>query len=139
MFIPILSIEGNGSACVFVDSTPFIFINHITGKIIMNKDLMRNTGSLISPTIDISGGAIPDGYKVTRCNTDHIACMLWNPLGVWESTPNQVLKLVSSVCRLNVIKSNGLNMTFNFKENDYRYTLGNWIILIHQNDIDIKK
>ena len=59
----------------------------------MDKESMRNTGDLITPTIDISGGSIPKAYKVTRCNTEHIACMLWNPLGIWEPTPNQVLNL----------------------------------------------
>ena len=104
-----------------------------------DKDLMRNSGDLISPIIDISGGSIPDGYKVTRCNTEHIACMLWSPLGLWEPTSNQILKLVSAECRLKVIKSNGITMNFNFTKNDFRYSVDKWVVFIHQNEVEIQK
>ena len=80
---------------------------------------LKNRGMVLTQTLEVSGGTIPDGHKVTRCNTEHIACMLWDPLGVWEPTTNQVLRLTSSECGLTVIKSNAIKMRFKFKENDF--------------------
>lgn len=99
---------------------------------------ITNRGDLITPTMEVSGGSIPDGYKVTRCNTDHIACMLWNPIGVWEPTSNQVLRLASPKCGVEVIKSNGIKMRFNFMKNDYRYSVDKWLVFIHQNEVEVR-
>jgi hypothetical protein len=101
-------------------------------------DSMRNNGMLLTPTLELSGGTIPDGYKVCRCNLDHILCMVWDPIGVWEPTLNHVLKLVTDQCRLRMIRTDGKDLRIAFKENDFRYTIDKWFVMIHQNEIAIQ-
>lgn len=104
-----------------------------------NMTDLRNKGMLLTPTLELTGSTIPNGYKCVRCNTDHIMCMIWDPIGVWEATSNNVLKLKSSQCRLTVFKSDGTKMLFSFKENDYRYSIDNWVVMVCQNKVEFEK
>lgn len=98
---------------------------------------LKDSGILLTPTLELTGSTIPSGYKCVRCNTNHIMCMIWDPIGVWEATSNNVLKLKSSQCGLTVFKSDGTKMKFSFKENDYRYSIGDWLVMICQNKVEI--
>jgi hypothetical protein len=98
-------------------------------------DEIRNKGKLITCSLEQNGATIPDGYKVCRVNLDHVISMTWDPIGVWESTPTQVLRLSTEQCRLSVLTTGGKEMRFAFKENDYRYLVNNWLVIICKGEI----
>jgi hypothetical protein len=100
----------------------------------MKKEMsdLKNRGMLLVPTLEQNGLIIPDGYKVCRLNSDHIVSMVWDPIGHWEPTQNQVLKLTTEQCRLEVLTDMGTKMRFSFKENDYRYSVDKWVIFCYK-------
>jgi hypothetical protein len=96
---------------------------------------LRNKGIVIPYSLEQNGATIPDGYKVCRINLDHVISMIWDPIGVWESTPTQVLRLSTQQCRLRVLTADGKEIRFAFKENDYRYVINNWFVTICKGEI----
>lgn len=101
-------------------------------------DEMRNRGNLITPSLEQNGATIPDGYRVCRINLDHIISMVWDPIGVWEATSTQVLRLSTKQCRLSVLRTDGKEMRLAFRENDYRYVINNWLVAICKGEIRVE-
>ena len=101
----------------------------------LEADEMRNKGKIITCSLEQNGATIPDGYKVCRLNLDHVISMIWDPIGVWEFTPTQVLRLSTEKCRLSVRRTDGKEMRFAFKKNDFRYLIENWLVIICKGEI----
>jgi hypothetical protein len=101
---------------------------------------MRNKGMLLTPSNEQTGLTCPKGYKLIRCNLDQILFMEWDPIGEWEPTPNQVLRLTKSPCELTIHKIDGTEMRFSFQENDFRYMVNDkWLIIYSQKKVELKK
>ncbi len=101
---------------------------------------LREKGLLISRAMEQTGVACPKGYKLVQCNLDNVLFLEWDPIGVWEPTANQVLRLTKAPCRLVIYKVDGTKMLFNFKENDYRYIVNDkWLVMYSQNKVELSK
>src|SRR5687767_250239 len=82
---------------------------------------LKNKGLLLTTSNEQTGITCPANYKLVRCNLDQILFMEWDPIGEWEPTPNQVLRLTKAPCKLVIHKVDGTTMHFSFQENDFRY------------------
>lgn len=90
---------------------------------------------LIARAVEHTGVACPKGYKLIQCNLDNILFVEWDPIGIWEPTPNQVLQLKKAPCKLAIHKSDGTKMGFSFVENDFRYIVDKWLMIYSQNKV----
>jgi hypothetical protein len=99
----------------------------------------RDKGLLISRAIEQTGIACPEGYRLVQCNLNEVSHMEWDPIGKWVPTPNQVLRLDKAPCDLMIAKTDGTQMHFSFKENDYRYIVDKWLVIYCQNKMELTK
>ena len=94
---------------------------------------LKDKGLLISRTVEQTGVGCPKGYKLVQCNLDNVLFLEWDPIGVWEPTPNQILRLTKAPCRLAIHERNGTIMHLSFRENDYRYIVNDkWLVMYSQ-------
>jgi hypothetical protein len=102
-------------------------------------DELRDKGLLIARAVEHNGVACPTGYKLVQCNLDHVLFLEWDPIGIWESTPNQVLRLAKAPCFLAIHKLDGTKMHFSFKENDFRYIVDKWLMIYSQDKVELSR
>jgi hypothetical protein len=100
---------------------------------------MRDEGLLITQTRDNTGLTCPAGHKLVKCNLDEVVAMEWDPIGNWEPTLNQVLKLTSKECRVVFYKTNGMKVGIDFQEGDFRYQIDNWLVMYPTKNMRVEK
>jgi hypothetical protein len=88
---------------------------------------LRDAGELLAISDVHNGKNCPAEKTLLKCAKASIACMMWNPIGKWETLDNGVMRLSSSICELTVFKNNGLEIKLSYTEGDLRYTTDDYI------------
>ena len=100
-------------------------IEKTLGEEVFSK--LRDAGELLAISDVHNGKNCPAEKTLLKCAKSSIACMMWSPIGKWETLDNGVMRLSSPTCYLNVYKNNGLKITLNYTEGDLRYSTDDYI------------
>lgn len=88
---------------------------------------LRDAGELLTLSDAHNGKNCPAYKTLLKCSKESIACMMWNPIGKWDTLDSGVMKLASRECYLIVYKKNGLQIKVNYSEGDFRYSTDEYI------------
>ncbi len=88
---------------------------------------LRDAGELLTLTDSHNGKTCPAYKTLLKCAKSSILCMVWNPIGKWDTLDNGVLKLASRECYLTIYKAGGFQIKLNYSQGDFRYSTDDYI------------
>ncbi len=83
---------------------------------------LRDAGELLALSDNHNGKNCPADKTLLKCAKESIACMMWNPIGKWDTLDSGIMKLASTTCYLTVYKKNGLQIKVSYSQGDFRYS-----------------